>query len=60
MKKLFRWLFRLQKKQLYVPITTTNSAHCKHIWKAYNMPNYVRCAKCGKKWTKNEQTDNID
>ena len=36
----------------------SNSFCEKHIWKAYDMPFYVRCAKCGKQWNKNDQNNN--
>ena len=56
MKKLLKWLFGTRTKQLDIPVVI-DSVCDKHIWKAYDMPYYVRCAICGKQWTKNEQTD---
>ena len=28
---------------------------CDHIWKAYPMPEFVKCIKCGKQYSNNEQ-----
>jgi hypothetical protein len=56
MNKLWKWLFGTRKQKCNINFVS-NSVCDKHIWKAYDMPYYVRCAKCGKQWTKNEQTD---
>jgi hypothetical protein len=53
MNKLWKWLFGTQKQKCNINFVS-NSVCDKHIWKAYDMPYYVRCAKCGKQWTKNE------
>lgn len=55
--KIYKKLkFSFGTKNNNIPIVT--DLFCdSHIWKAYDMPHYVCCAKCCKQWTKNDTSD---